>query len=179
MLPLLTITASASRRRSAAGCAAVSGATAQISATGRDVAGRCGRCGGTCGWRTASHLAEAFGAAVHTADLDFVLLLALVTLGVAVHAAVRRRAVLAAVAAVAFVLFAVVWAGETFGLMDVTGTVGAVPGPSFEPARGPVGASPVVQSRHSGASPGARSVDAPVRVGRPLSQLPAAGHTAC
>ena len=52
-------------------------------------------------------------------NLIFVLLLALVALGVAVYAAVKRRAVLAAAAAVVFLLFALVWAGETFNLLNV------------------------------------------------------------
>jgi len=49
----------------------------------------------------------------------FVLLLALAAFGIAVYAAVRRRAVLAAFAAVAFLLFAVVWAGETLNILNV------------------------------------------------------------
>lgn len=52
-------------------------------------------------------------------DLAFVLLLALLAFGVLVYAAVKRRAVLAAVAGAAFLLFAVVWAGETFGFLNV------------------------------------------------------------
>lgn len=52
-------------------------------------------------------------------EIVSVLLLALVAFGVAVYAAVRKRAVLAAVAAVVFLLLAVVWAGETFGFLNV------------------------------------------------------------
>ena len=52
-------------------------------------------------------------------NITFVLLLALAAFGIAVYAAVQRRAVLAATAAVAFLLFAVVWAGETFNFFDV------------------------------------------------------------
>ena len=51
--------------------------------------------------------------------LVFILLLALVAFGVLVYAAVRRRAVLAAAAGVAFLLFALIWAGETFGFLNV------------------------------------------------------------
>ena len=52
-------------------------------------------------------------------NIIFVLLLALLAFGVLVYAGVRRRAVLAAVAGVAFLVFAVVWAGETFGFLNV------------------------------------------------------------
>lgn len=52
-------------------------------------------------------------------NIIFVLLLALAAFGIAVYAAVRRHAVLAALAAVAFLLFAVVWAGETFNFLNV------------------------------------------------------------
>lgn len=52
-------------------------------------------------------------------NLIFVLPLALSALGVFVYAAVRRRAVLAAFAAVASLGLSVVWAGETFGFMNV------------------------------------------------------------
>ena len=56
---------------------------------------------------------------VRPVDLNFVLLLAVLSFGVLVYAAVKRRAVFAAVAGVAFLLFAVVWAGETFGFLNV------------------------------------------------------------
>lgn len=52
-------------------------------------------------------------------DVIFVLLLAVVAFGVLVYAAVRRRALLAALSAAAFLLFGVVWAGETFNFLNV------------------------------------------------------------
>ena len=52
-------------------------------------------------------------------NIAAVLLLALLAFGVFIFAAVRRRAVLAAISGMAFLLFAVVWAGETFGFLNV------------------------------------------------------------
>lgn len=52
-------------------------------------------------------------------DLTFVLLIGLVAFGIAVYAAVRRRPVLAAVAAVAALVSGVVWVGETVGFLNV------------------------------------------------------------
>lgn len=48
-----------------------------------------------------------------------VLLLAWSASGISVYAAVQRRAVLAAFAALAFLLLAVAWAGGTFDVLDV------------------------------------------------------------
>ena len=52
-------------------------------------------------------------------DIAIVLLLALVAFGVLIFAAVTRRAVLAAISGVAFLFFGIVWAGETFGFLNV------------------------------------------------------------
>ena len=52
-------------------------------------------------------------------ELSCVLLLAVVAFGVAVYAIVRRRAVVAALAAPVVLLHGVVWAGETFGFLNV------------------------------------------------------------
>lgn len=52
-------------------------------------------------------------------NLIFILLLALLAFGVLVYTAIKRRAVLAAVAGVTFLLLAVVWTGETFGFLNV------------------------------------------------------------
>jgi hypothetical protein len=52
-------------------------------------------------------------------DLGVVLIIALVALGVSVYAAVKRRAVLAAVSAVVSVGGLLVWAGETFGFLNL------------------------------------------------------------
>ena len=52
-------------------------------------------------------------------DIAFVLLLALLAFGVLVFAIGRRRSTLAAISGVVFLLFAVVWAGETFGFLNV------------------------------------------------------------
>lgn len=52
-------------------------------------------------------------------NLVFVLLLAVLAFAVLVYAVVGRRAVLAAVSAAAFLLLGVVWAGETFGFLNV------------------------------------------------------------
>jgi len=51
--------------------------------------------------------------------LGVVLIVAVIAFGVSVYAAVKRRAVLAAVSAVVALVAGVVWAGETFGFLNV------------------------------------------------------------
>lgn len=56
---------------------------------------------------------------VEAVDLIFVLILAVLAFAVLVYAAVRRSAALAAVSAAPFLLFGLIWTGETFGFMNV------------------------------------------------------------
>jgi len=52
-------------------------------------------------------------------DLGAILIVALAALGVSIYAAVKRRAVVAAVSAVVAAGSALVWAGETFGFLNI------------------------------------------------------------